>query len=629
MNKKYVGLSALSLLCASVLAQQEDTLPVEQLDEVVVTDSRFQLKRENSGKTVVKITAEELQKSQGRTLAEIINSKSGVEINGSRSVAGQNLGYYVRGGNNRQVLVLLDGVQVNDPSQIANDFDLRLLDVNTIESIEIVKGAASTLYGNAAATAVINITTKKASKKAVALNVVSVIGTNQSQDEDSYQASSFTNNVSLNGTLDKFEYRFAFGNQYTDGLSAVDSPNAESDPFSRYNGSLRLGYKFSNTLKLNVFGSFDDYRTDIDGFPAPLYLFADTNDQALSEQYRFGVNPEFSYAKGSIALNAAYTKINRETISDFPSTVESKLYVVDVFNKYVFNDAWHTIVGLNYQKSETMFAEEVEMTNTDPYANLVYVSDFGFNLNLGGRLNNHSEYGNHFIYNFNPSYVMPMGNGYGKLFGSYSTSFIAPSLYQLFDGFYGNPELEAEENRTVEAGLEFVSGKKFRLSGLYFNRNEENTVLFTMVDPVNFIFQYANAEGEAKVHGVEFEVETTPLKDLKVTANYSFTELKEGYRVRLPKHRANATLGYSFSENTFASLAYQYVGSRFDTDFSAFQDVEMDAYSLIDLYASHQFKNDRFKIFAGITNLFNEDYHEILGYTTRGRNINLGLNINL
>ncbi|GAL71347.1 TonB-dependent receptor [Jejuia pallidilutea] len=141
--------------------KQADSTKVQQLDEVVISDSRFELKRENSGKTVIKISQQEIERNQGRTLADVINTKSGIEVNGSRSVAGQNISSFVRGGNNRQVLVLVDGVQINDPSLVNNEFDLRLIDLNTIASIEIVKGAASTLYGNAAATAVINITTKK------------------------------------------------------------------------------------------------------------------------------------------------------------------------------------------------------------------------------------------------------------------------------------------------------------------------------------------------------------------------------------------------------------------------------------------------------------------------------------
>ena len=619
------------MLCGVSYAQQQmtDSLDVEQLDEVVVSDSRFQLKRENSGKTVIKITAEELERNQGRTIAEIINTKSGIEINGSRSVAGQNLSYFIRGGNNRQVLILIDGIQVNDPSQIANDFDLRLLDLNAVESIEIVKGAASTLYGNSAATAVISITTKTASSKRIALAVTSVMGTNASQDDKTPPLANFNNSVSLSGTLQKFTYAASFTNQFTNGLSAVSSENAEEDPFSRFNTDLTLGYRFSKAFEVKVYGSQTKLRTDIDGFPPPTFQFSDTDDQSISEQYRIRVAPKFTYKNGSLTLNTGYTKIDRETISDFPSTFESEGLIIDVFNKYIFNDSFYTIVGFNYQKNKTLFGAEVEYINNDPYANFVYVSDFGLNLNIGSRLNNHSEYGSQFIYNLNPSYTFKFGQGYGKVFGSYSTSFIAPSLFQLFDSTFGNTELEAEENKTMEAGIELNLSKSFKFNGLFFNRLKENTVLFTLIDPDNFVSQYTNALEEVTAQGLEFEVTGELVNGLRLNVNYTFTELKEGNRVRLPKHRANGSLSYNISRHTIVALNYQYVGSRMDTDFSLFEDIELDAFSLIDLNFSHRFRNDKVKIFANITNLFNEDYEEIIGYTTRGRNFSLGLNLSL
>lgn len=628
MKNSVVGFLTLVLCGGQLVAQEKDSLQIQELDEVVVSDSRFALKRENSGKTVIKITAAEIAQNQGRSVAELINSKSGIEINGSRSVAGQNLGYFIRGGNNRQVLIIIDGIQVNDPSQIANDFDLRLLDLNTIESIEIIKGAASTLYGNAAATGVISITTKNASEEKIALSVSSLVGTNANQD-DNKTVSNFNNAVNLNGTLNKFSYAVGFANQYTDGLSAASGVNTEEDPFSRINTNIKLGYQFSEDFEIKVFGSFDKFKTDIDGFPAPAFVFADTNDKSSSEQFRFGIAPTLKYKNGSLHLNASRTNIDRETISDFPSEFESSSYLVDLFNKYVFNDTFYTIVGFNYQQNETLFANEVSYTNNDPYANVVYVSDFGLNLNVGTRLNNHSEYGSQLTYNFNPSYTFSLGKGYGKFLGSYSTSFIAPSLFQLFDGSFGNEDLQPEENRTLEGGFEWNLGKKFRFSGLYFNRNETSTVLFTTIDPVNFISQYINAEGEAEVQGAEFEITTQVFEGLNFSANYTFTELKEGNRVRLPKHRANANLNYQFSDKTNATLTYQYVGSREDTDFSTFQNVELDAYSLIDLYIGHRFKNNKLKLFVNITNIFNEDYQEIIGYSARGRNYSLGLNISL
>ena len=90
-----------ALLCTGLSFSQQTK--IESLDSVVLIDSKFELKRENSGKVVTKITAKELEKSAGLTIPDLINSVSGIEINGTRSNDGQNLGYYIRGGRNRQV----------------------------------------------------------------------------------------------------------------------------------------------------------------------------------------------------------------------------------------------------------------------------------------------------------------------------------------------------------------------------------------------------------------------------------------------------------------------------------------------------------------------------------------------
>ncbi|WP_341216959.1 TonB-dependent receptor plug domain-containing protein [uncultured Wocania sp.] len=624
MNKKanVFGILCFGISMIGFAQQQTNSTKVEQLDEVVVTDSRFKLKRENSGKTVIKISKKEIENNQGRTISELINTKSGIEINGNRSVEGQNISSFVRGGNNRQVLVLIDGVQVNDPSLVNNELDLRLLDLNTIESIEIIKGAASTLYGNAAATAVINIITKKASSKTITANFLTVVGTNQTQDDLNYNGSSFTNNVSVNGTVNKFIYLASFGSRYADGLSAAKSDNPEKDPFSRFNTNLKVGYEISDAISITAFGSYGKFKTDIDGFPAPAYTLTDTNDKYVSEQTRFGVSPKFSYENGSIQINAAITEVDRESISDFGSTpTDAKSLVIDAFNKYVFSETFYTIIGLNYSDYKSEFAAEESYTNTDPYLNVVYVSDFGLNINAGTRFNNHSTYGSHLVYSLNPSYSIPVNSGYAKVFGSYATSFIAPNLSQLFGFFGANPDLEPEENITIEGGLEFSNKNGFRVNGVYFNRKEENTITYTT--------GYENATTDATVHGFEVEAELKTIKDLTLSTNYTFTELKEGVRLRVPKHKANASLGYNFCKNTYASINYQFVGSRTDTNFSTFANEELQSFSLIDLYFSQKIIKNKVKLFTSVTNVFNEDYFEILGYTTKGRNVNLGLNINL
>ena len=274
--------------------EQQDSIAVQQLQEVVVSDSRFELKRENSGKTVIKISAEELERNQGRNITEIINAKSGIEIAGSRGREGTVFGVFARGGRGRQALVLIDGVRVSDPSSFSQEYDLRLLSTANIESIEIIKGAASTLYGTNAATAVINITTKKSSQRKITGNFQSTVGTNQTADDQNYNLGNFRNSAAVNGTLDKFSYAVDFSHRYANGISSAITPENEEDDFSNFNANVRFGYQFSDKFEISVYGNQTRFDTefDADGAEAPNF--------SRTDQERVGLSSILSYGKGSI-----------------------------------------------------------------------------------------------------------------------------------------------------------------------------------------------------------------------------------------------------------------------------------------------------------------------------------------
>ena len=620
-----------------------DSTKVEQLDEVVVTDSRFKLKRENSGKVITKITQIELQHLQGKSIAEILNTTAGIEINGTKSNAAQNLSYYVRGGRNRQVLVLIDGVALTDASQIANDYDLRLLNADQVESIEILKGASSSLYGSGAATAVINIKLKEASKNMIAANFKSVIGSNQSQNDQGYAIEDFRNSVSVNGTLHNFSYLASFGNQYTSGLSSLKSIETDKDAFNSINGNLKLGYRVSEQFKMTLYGSFDDFKADFDD----LYSGPELKDVTKTDQYRVGIAPEFSYKNGSINLNAAYNNTKRDAVSSsYPAIYKAESMIADVFNRYQFNEAFYTVLGLNVQKNnmeslaipygstnlqQSINPDISKFTSTDPYVNVVYISNFGLNINAGARLNNHSEYGSHTVYSLNPSYKKHLGFGYLKGLATYSTAYITPSLYQLFEPTYGNIDLKPEENETVELGAELNITQKATFSVVYFNRKETQFIDF--VDLGNFVYKYQNVADSFTASGVEFSADYSLLNNLKIKGNATYTHVEEDLRLRIPELKVNATLLYELSEATFLSVSYQFNDDRSDAVYNAstFQNdiVNLKSYSLFDFYISQKIIHNKVTLFANITNILNEEFEELNGYSTRGRNVNIGLHINL
>jgi len=642
MKKHTVFFGMLFSISSCGFAQQElDSTKVQELDEVVITDSKFQIKRENSGKVITKITHKELQNLQGKTISEIINTTTGIEINGAKSSASQNLNYYIRGGRNRQVLVLIDGVALTDPSQIANDYDLRLINPDQIESIEILKGASSTLYGSGAATAVINIKLKEASKEKVSANFRSTFGTNKSQNDEGLSINDFKNSISVNGTLNKFDYLASFGNQFTDGLSVI-SNGTEKDAYNAINGNLKLGFKASKKLKISTYTSFDKFKADYDDS----FSMTDADNLSETNQYRLGISSEYTFEKGSLVFNGAYNNIERDIKSSFPTKFKAESIIADLFNRYNFNDKFYTVVGINAQQNKmesftipfggTNLEQSINPDNAsfsivDPYINGVYVSDFGLNINAGTRLNNHSEYGSHLVYSMNPSYSKDFDFGYLKGLVSYSTAYITPSLYQLFEPTYGNGELEPEENTTLEVGAEIGISDKGNFSLVYFNRNEKNFIDF--VDLGGFVFLYNNVNEEFTASGVEFSGNYKFSKTVKISANATYTKVDKDLDLRIPELKINARFDYQVFNNTFMSFSYQFNDNRKDSVFNSStfmnEEITLKSYSLLDFYVSQNILEGKMKLFASVTNILNEDYQELYGFSTKGRNFYLGFNLNL
>ena len=621
MRSSFLGMAAFILATVSSQAQQgADSLQIQELEEVVVSDSRFNLKRSFSGKTVISIGPDILERYQGVPVPALLNQLSGIEIGGSRSRQGEVLGVYARGGRGRQVLVLLDGVRISDPSSFSQEYDLRLLSTLDIESKEVIKGAASTLYGTNAVTAVINIKTKKSSKKRISGDFLSRIGTNQSAADQNYQLGSFTHSARASGTIDKFTYAIGVTHDYADGLSSLATETNEEDPFSRTATQIRLGYQISNDLSLQLYAQQSRLRNDYD----ESFGFFDAPYRYESNQQRAGLITDYQYKSGTLQLNAAYTEYDSENISAFPSVFKGDNLIADLYNRYAFGERLFTVVGLNYGKDRTFLANSAEFTQVDPYLNLVFVSQNGFNLNAGTRLNNHSEYGNNWVYNFNPSYVCRFDTGYLKGFASYATSFLTPSLTQLFGEFGANPELEPETNRTFEIGAEVSIGSKFRGSVLFFDRKEENAVIFN-----NSTFQFFNADSAIDVSGVEVEGKWIASDNLEFNANYTFTERKGDNAIRIPRHKLNLNGGYQLNPRLYVNFSYAFTGERTDTDFSTFTDITLDRFSLYGLYISYKLIPNRLKMFFEGENLGNTSFEEVIGFNTRGRNLAFGFQLSL
>lgn len=630
------------LLIVSVLAcnfvntnlfSQEKKEKIESLEEVVVTATKFETNKKNIGKIVYKITQETIENSRGKSIVDLLNDVPGVEINGNFSTRGQNLGYYIRGGRNRQVAILLDGVNVNDPSSFNGNFDLRQLDINQIERIEVLKGASSTLYGTGAATGVINIILKKASKNSFSGTFNSSVGTNSSSENNRFAADEISTNFNFNGTLGKLDYLFALNGNGSKGLSAAkNSGNKEfeEDVFSRQNMLLKLNYSVNNKFKIGILTSIDEFSTDFDGFDFDPISFAsipaDKDNNLESFQKRFAVNADYSYSKGELKLRTFYTDIKRtETPSnDF---FKGEVLGFDIFNNYIFTNEISLLTGFTAQFQDmiqrTSFSTIEEGKGKqhfyDPYISVNYNSSFGFNLNAGSRLNIHNEYGSNFVFNVNPSYNFTINNNLIKVFTSYSTAFVTPTLSEIFTKLPSIGELLPEEDTTIEGGFDITLSEKFNINATYFYREETNKIGY---DPTTF--QTINDLGTFLARGFETEVNFKMNSKLSFLANYTHINRDENLLLKIPQNKFFIKADYNLTNSTFTSLSYRFVDETTD-----FGNVSLDAYNLVDFFINHSLLDGKVTFYGSITNIFNENFQEIAGFTTRGRNYSLGLNIKL
>ncbi len=639
MNKISIILCALSLLLtANIAFSQENNEDIEQLNEVVLSDTRFELKKEHSGKIIYKITKKDIEQNPGKTVIDLLDNIAGVEVSGNNNTKGTNLGLYFRGGRTRQVAVLIDGVLVSDPTGIASAYNLNLLNINQIESIEILKGSSSTLYGSGAATGVISIKLKKASKAPISFGYSMSVGTNDTQRNRKSNFDEIYQNIGIRGTLNKFNYIANYSMATSDGMSAASDVNAvnpfEKDGFNSDNGLLKLGYEINDKLSFELFGNYNKYDYDYDDG-----AYADSNiNNGYEKELKEGLKANYSYDKGELVIIGSASNLKRgfDSFNSFGGTTDSYEYIgkslsVELVNKYTFNDEFHAILGVNYQdfdnQTNTPFgninSNIAKYTTTDPYASVVYTGKSGLNVNVGLRLNNHSEYGNHFVYHFNPSYnILRTDVAKAKLLASYSTAFIAPSTYQLFSSF-GNLDLNPEENTTIEFGFDASYKKWLKVSSVFFYRDEENKVIFISN-------QYDNAVASTNAKGVETVIRLKPIAKINVNLAHTYTNKSDDFTY-IPKNKITATIVATTFKNTILSVNFKNVSDRdisyYDASIFSVVDTTLKSYSLVDFSASRKLVQ-HLTIFGALDNAFNEDYEDIYGFSTRGRNIKLGLKLN-
>ena len=599
---------------------------VTGLKEVVVTGTRFELPIEKSGKIIYKLSAEDIEKNAGKSIPDILNEVPGIQMSGNFGTLGTNIDVYARGGRSKNTLILIDGIPLNDPSGINASYDLRLLSLNQVESIEVLKGALSTLYGTGASAAVINIKLKEA--------VCDESGGQIAFNYGSFDT--FNGSASLQGGAQKLSCFVSGKYQISEGFSAASDERSgilfDDDGFEKKNGLLKLGYKFNDAFHLGSILAYDEFETDYDGG-----AFSDAPNVQTGDMFRAGVIPSFSYEKGEVKLKAMYAVNNRELESSLPTASEGKNLQLDLSQKHQLSGTLTGFWGINaqnfaYDERASVDFDDTRFTLIDPYASLFFENNSGLNIHAGVRLNRHTEYGSQFVYNLNPGYLFSVADNLSvKLLASVATGYITPTGFQLFSPG-GNADLDAEKSLNLEFGGSLYLDDGFTLNLVYFTREETNAIDFVGEFDAEGEFtggSYENNSGMRDVKGFETDLTFSVTEELSFSANYAYVttdDITTFYQI--PKNKYGAMVNYAPFEQTSLSLKYNYTGKRTIFDFYTASEVNLGSYGLFDLYVQQKFQKTKLAVYGAVNNLANEDFVAIYGYTTRGRTCTIGLNYN-
>jgi vitamin B12 transporter len=617
-----------SLLFAAILPAQVPNLSTTA-EEVVVTGARFTRPLAKSPENVTIIDSSTV--ARATDLAQLLNEQPGIVINGAYSNPGKDKSIFLRNGSNQYTLILLDGQPLTDPSSLGGAVDLRLLSLDGIERIEILRGAKSLLYGSDAVAGVINLVTAKGTASdPFTLHLRAAAQTYNTLDAG----------VTISGSTKKLDYRIGLDYFDTDGLSealmSADSTAAfQKDGSQRQNFSTSLTYRPNQYLTLRPTLRIAGFNGDYDAGS-----FRDGDNSYTNDLLLPGLAVD--YKKGKTTLGGRYNFASTDRIFKDAAFGTSEFlgrsHQGDVFGTYRPTNRAAITFGTQLREEILVPAGDAEnqtATTLSPYLQLHLTLAEKLFVDAGFRYNNHSEFGGQ------SNYSLALGIQSTQAWSSrvsLSNAFQSPTLDQLAGPFGANPDLKPQVALSAEAStsLRHPAGKyAFQLTA--FQREIKDVIVYTS--------NYENQD-EQLDRGVEFSANGQVSKQL--TLNGSLTYVK-GRRssfdfngvptetevfFRLPQTTGSLGLTYNSIKSSFtARLSGHYTGERpdvwFDANFSRFE-VDLDPYFLVNAYAEYRFlKAENLRIFFDVKNLTNADFVEVTGFSTMGTVVRGGISIQL
>jgi vitamin B12 transporter len=583
---------------------------------VVVTATRIPTPEIEIASSISVVTADEIAAHQLQTLPDLLREMPGLNVVQSGGPGGLT-SVFMRGTNSNHTKVLVDGIDVSDPSSPGGNFDFGPFQLQDVQKVEILRGPQSGLYGSDAIGGVINIITKE--------------GSGPAQFTARAEAGSFdTFNQSggILGSLDRFHYAATIEHLHSGAtpvtpLDLLAPGERRIDDYDDIlTGSTKLKFAVTDDFDLGLVARYTDSRLRLTGenfasFPAVPDSAQSAND---TRQYYARATGHLTSFDGMLEQTLGLAYSNIKSFETSPDNPESDFFGARVKIDWQGNIRLAAdeklVLGAEHQRDEMTVPISASTTIDAGYAELQSSVGNAFFNTLSVRYDANDRFGGKVTYRAAPAYVIQETGT--KLKASVGTGFKAPTLSQMFQNFpefffFGNPNLKPESSLGFDAGFEqAAAGDAVRFGVTYFRNNIKNLI----VENADFT-SLANI-GRAVTDGLESFVAYRATSELDLRLDYTYTratdEIVREELLRRPKHKASLSTSWQATKRLSLTAAVVSVSSWIDgnRDFSI-QKLTAPGYTTVNVAASYALTN-HLTLYGRVDNLLDRSYENPVGF---------------
>ncbi|MEC7797182.1 MAG: TonB-dependent receptor [Pseudomonadota bacterium] len=593
---------------AAVIAAPALADEATQLDEVVVTATRLPaIVAETPGARV--IDSRIIEQRGAVFAADILSDVPGLSVTRTGAFGGI-AQVRMRGATPGKTLVLVDGAPVNDAAEPNGAYDFSSFELADIDRIEVLSGPQSSLWGSDAIGGVISFTTRE------------IDGVRAEAEAGSFDT--VRGRLSAGVANEAYAFSAYVSRFQTDGISAADKAdgNPEADGFRSTTLGAKGRYVLSDTVKIEGAARWNDSHADIDGFPAPDYVLADTDDAQDSEQWSgfgrvtaqaFGLDHQFSISASDL---------ERTSYSDgFGSTFSGDR---QAYRWQADGQAQGVDYAFGVERNEASAALSSGLSRDLSITSVFGVARYDagpLNLSGGLRYDDTDDFGSKTTGRISAAYDLAGGF---ILSGAYGTGFKAPTVSQAVCDYCFAPQpwpaLKPETADSVEIALGWASaGGRFEGRATLYRLNVEDQITYSAGRYVNV--------AKTRSDGLELEGRARLGAGFDLTLAYAWTDAADrttGARLlRVPEHAGSATLGWT-GDRLSGALTVRAEGDQDDS--GGFSTVVRKGFVTANLNAAYAL-TDKVALTARIENLGDEHYQQVFGYGEPGRSAYVGVRL--